>query len=222
MKRYKPYFNEDNIPSEMQPLYGKILFGGNPRIRYDLKNFEINTEHEEKLLDIIKDWIQTGAENTPGIYKVVKELQKSKKYAPSILEPNENNLFRGIFYNFEKLGSNLKKSDFKINREYSWTDWGDVFVSNKKYNYTPHYNVQSWTPYINSAIKFIDKNNNDLTIKNGYPIILHSILPKKELLFSPSFMNSVGKNEENEIIHIGKTTMKVIFLINRDTYNRLK
>ena len=222
MKRYKPLLVEDSIPTEDQNLYGKILFGDKPLLRYDIKKQEPNTEHENYLLDIIHKWIQTGAENTPEIYRVVKELQKIKKYAPKILEPNENKLFRGIFYNFTKLGLNLKKSDFTINREYSWTIWRDVFISNIKYDYTPHYNVQSWTPYIDSAIEFLNSKEYDMSIKNGYDIIIYAVLPKNELLFNSHFLNMVGRKDENEIIHIGKQNMKVNFIINRDTYNKLK
>jgi len=222
MKRYKRYV-EDEIPSDLKNLYGKILFGGNdPLLRYDIKKIEPNTNHEKFLLDILRTWIKTGAENTPEIYKIVKELQKIKKYAPKILDPIENKLFRGIFYNFKKLGFDLKKSDFSISNDHSYTDWGRVFISNKKYIYKPHYNIQSWTPYIHSAITFLDNKEYDLTISNGYNIILFATLPKNELLFNPKFMNKVGRNEENEIIHIGKTNIKVNFIINIDTYNLLK
>ncbi len=199
MKRYKS-LQEKKVPKEIALKFGEVLFGTHRNAG------EEDTNYEAGLFNKLMDWIEGGymfSKPQATITKVFKELKSLRDYYSDILTPYATTLYRATRVDYKTLSF----KDFKEVDTY----W---MISKKEYTYKPKSFAQSWTTSEDNAMDFVgqDKDYDD-------KVILKAKFKKDDLLFKSSFLNSIGDaigftREENEVIHIGKSPIKVKYLIN--------
>lgn len=213
--KYKRIF--EDLPKELG--YGKELFGdflGGYKDKDD-------TKKERDLIDNIKSWIKgdlMGKKQKDGILKDLKKLQKLKQYAPEILEPTTNILYRGVKKTFKQLNMTVKKEDFKFDNSIKF------WITDKIFNYKPHNKLQSWAveliPLKNSLEKIAKIKGKELSSEKSYYIIFKAEFPKEELFFNHQFLNKIDKyfsiTPENEVVHVGNSQIKVKLLLSEIDY----
>jgi len=214
---YKKLF--EDLPPKLQKDYGKYLFGDFRKLN------EPDTKKEKELFDHIDSWIKgfSGKKPNQKVILALKTLQKLKKYEPEILNSETNVLYRGIKYNFQKLGlKKIKKDDFEFNKSIGF------WISKKTYSYTPHTLIQSWTPVLEGVLKTVtavmkDRGKGIYSTPESYYIIFKTVFPQQSLLFNHNFMNQLSNFsigiQENEVIHIGSSRFKIQILLSKINYN---
>lgn len=214
---YKKLF--EDLPPKLQKDYGKYLFGDFRKLN------EPDTEKEKELFRFVNSWIEgfNGGKPNKKIILALKTLQKLKKYEPEILNSETNVLYRGIKYNLQKLGlKKIKKDDFEFNKSTGfWT-------SKKTYSYTPHTSIQSWTPVLKGVLKTVqnimkDRGETIHSNPKSYFIIFKTSFSQQSLLFNHNFMNKLSNKfigiEEDEVIHIGNSKIKVQILLSEEDHD---
>lgn len=209
--RYEKLF--EALPKNLHKDYGQKLFGDERGLD------EPDTEKEKELLKVINDWV--GGESfkfNKETEKAFKILHSLKKYAPEILNPESNVLYRGVKFNLLGLGlKNIEKEDFEFDSSIGY------YVSKKTYSYTPHKKIQSWTPKLNGLMKTIKGISGDSRTSSKYFIIFKCKFPEKSLLFNPTFLNRISYRmhdvEENEVLHFGNSKIKVQILLSEEDYD---
>lgn len=214
MDRYKRRFTED-LPNEVQSELGKILFG-------DLRGKkEPDTRKEKSMEQDILDWVSgsfmnygDGQNLSKDFVTTLKKLEDLKKYEPDVLISNSPVSYRAIQYNFEDLNIKLKMEDFE--------EKNGIYYSKKKLNYIPNTFIQSWTPFLKTALLFI-KDIYDTPTKERYNFVLECKFPEKDLLFNYKFLNIISKKlhmkNQDEILHIGNSTLKVTIIMDKKNFN---
>jgi len=208
MKRYKEILKERITSKEIALKFGDILFGD-----YRKKG-EKDTEYEAKIFNALYNWVSGSYMH--GKYRknfnlVINELKQLKTQYPDVLKPTTNVLYRLMDMDLNNFKNDIIFFKKENNRWYNPV----------KHLYTPLSYVTSWTTSEGVAFGFKNKPVG-LAIDRSIPynfsirIVAKATFPDDELLFNPSFFNSLSleitKNRQNEILHLGKKPIKVNYI----------
>lgn len=206
---------------EVRRNFGNVAFGENPKIaRLQNKDEENDTEFEEKLLQVLYNWLNGSSPvEQEELYKIHNLLKKASERFPQIFKPDTPDgtlLYRNLTVesNVAHLIKTLSKSDFTRNDiETARAGTKTFWMYDKPIRYTPSGNVQSWT--------------SDISVGAGFSgAILLQTTQNNEYLFNQNLLDILWnelrtKPSEQEILHFGKTYSEPVYLmISEPLYQR--
>ena len=217
MKTFKTLITEISLLTEQsaEELFGKILFAQgrreNPKSEPKLKPTkydEPDTKFEKKAWTILQNFFfgLYDKRSTKRAFDAFDALEKHKKDFSKLLNPPRTikEIYRGT------------QIPLKNIRNKAWTKKGRNFIL-EEYKYSPHSNLQSWTPEKDVAKNFV-KFRGLSKGKVGGVLILKTATEQK-LLFNPNWVNKHFAGE-SEIVRVTKTPVTVIVEIDSAVFKK--
>jgi hypothetical protein len=209
--------NED-MPSDVKDAFGKIPFGGTPAIAKlttgNTDETEEDTPFEDELIKILRSWVGTSsASRASKLYSKYPLLKKAMTYFPNVLKPrtpNGTTVYRGLgntqLLDSKTLGS-MSSTNFSQLHVYGMT----LYRYNTPIDYKPRSDVQSWASNLGNALVFAHGDYGNMVLETKQ---------NDEFLFSQKLMKILMGDDEDELLHFGKTYSNDVFLlIDEGTYN---
>ena len=217
MKTFKTLITEVSLLTEQsaEELFGKILFAQGrredpkrePKLKAG-KYDEPDTKFEKKAWGTLQDFFfgLYDKRSTKKAFDAFDTLEKHKKDFSKLLNPPRaiKEIYRGT------------KIPLKDIRNKAWTKKGRNFIL-EEYKYSPHSNLQSWTPEKDVAKNFV-KFRGLSKGKVGGVLILKTATEQK-LLFNPNWVNKHFAGE-SEIVRVTKTPVTVIVEIDSAVFKK--
>lgn len=165
---------------------------------------EPNTKAEDEMMDKFSDWFDGSSAHVAKYFKKMLPIfKKAKDKYPHIFAPTKqmgSPVFRGVRTLSSSVYATLKKTS-KDDWDGPYTFGGEkYYILKKPIKYTPHLDAQSWSEDVNVTIEF------------GRNLLITAVDDSFILNPNSSHYLSGMEYEESEVIHIGKTFSKGLYL----------
>lgn len=182
--------------------FGDILFGERPasvRLQKPGNKIEKNTEYENKIYNMIMDFIDNQQVDMKTFLGYLKDLKQYEHIYPQILKNTNSPLYRGTVVSndlFKKIIPNLKYKKLNDN---------EVYANKKSYcyycnvTYKPKSVIQHWTDYLDVTYLFTFSDSKSLNKS-----VIYKAVNDKNTIFNSEAMNLIGHfSNEHEVFRIG-------------------
>jgi hypothetical protein len=184
----------DILKEAAEEDFGKVVFGSKKdepefaRMQGAKPGSEPNTDKEQKLLSLLRRWVQGPQFAVKDLYKLSSIIKALAPKYPRILKPktpNGTTLFRGL--------KNVSPEILEVVKASKPEDWvlkkGMMLLKNP-INYTPRTEVQSWTNEFLSAMEFATE---------GILITKQT----DDFYFNQEVFDELYGRPEEEVLHLG-------------------
>ena len=184
--------------------FEKVLFGEKTQ-----GQTEKDTKVEDKFWRLLLDFIDEN-ESSPATAKMFKELQSCQQYFKEVLKPTVSTVYRGSSMAPSEVIKLLTNGSKKTNK---------YLIANGTHLYNPRGEIQSWTNDIKIAAGFHGEGGS-YGKRSGHVKVIYKTTVDKNFLMNTEFINHLAFNHtsiddmENEVIRIGKSSVKVEIYIN--------